>query len=302
MDKLEGITRRNFLTLGCGAVLSGAAACVLGSLYATQAEPSWIEIVKQDIPLPGLPGALDGLSIALLSDFHRGAHVSVEHIQHSVDLANGLGADLIVLTGDFVYRSERYSSSCARALASLRAKYGVFAVLGNHDAWSNANVVARALSDVGIVVLRNAAHALGIEDTRLWLLGVEDTGYTGRSFDRFREKWTGTAAALAQMLEPIPLADARLLLVHNPDFTEMLPGGRVDLALCGHTHGGQIRVPFLGAPIVPSGFGQKFVGGLVVGPRTMVYVNRGIGLSPPAVRFNCRPEITMITLKAGESA
>ena len=272
---------------------------MLGSLYVTQTEPSWIEIVKQDIHLSSLPDALDGLTMALLSDFHCGPYVGAEHIQHSVDLANGLGADLVVLTGDFIYRSERYGASCARELASLRAKYGVFAVLGNHDAWSNANHVAEELSDVGIVVLRNAAHALGVEDTRLWLLGVEDNGYTGRSFDRFREKWNDAAEALALMLEPIPLAEVRLLLVHNPDFTEMLPEGRVDLALCGHTHGGQVRVPFFGAPIVPSCFGQKFVGGLVVGPRTLVYVNRGIGLSPPAVRLNCRPEVTMLTLRAG---
>jgi len=89
------------------------------------------------------------------------------------------------------------------------------------------------------------------------------------------------------------------LLVHNPDFTEMLPEGRIDLVLCGHTHGGQVRVPLLGPPVVPSCFGQKYASGLVAGPRTIVYVNRGIGLIPPPIRFNCRPEITMFRLTTG---
>ena len=300
--KNKRVTRRNFLTLGCGVALSGATACVLGSLYATQAEPSWIEVVKQDVRLSALPAALDGFTIAQLSDFHRGPYVSAEHIRHSVDLANGLEADLIVLTGDYVHRSERYSASCAQALASLRAKHGVFAVLGNHDIWAGAGEVAARLSGAGIVLLRNATHALDVEDARLWLLGVEDAGYSGHSFGSFRARWNRAAYELALMLETLPADEARLLLVHNPDFTEMLPEGRVDLALCGHTHGGQVRIPFFGAPVVPSSFGQKYVGGLVEGPRTLVYVNRGIGLSPPAVRFNCRPEVTMITLRAEESA
>lgn len=298
-DKNRGITRRDFLRLGCGALLGGTTAFVLGPLYVTKIEPSWIEIVKREILLSGLPMALDGCAIAQLSDFHLGSYVSVEHVRHSVELANSLRADLIVLTGDFVYQSESYSASCAQELALLRAKYGVYAVLGNHDIWTNADEVANKLSDVGIVVLRDEMLSLDIESTHLWLLGIEDTGHTGGFFGDFREMWKGAAEELVLMLKAIPADEPRLLLVHNPDFTEMLPEGRIDLALCGHTHGGQVRIPFFGAPIVPSCFGQKYAQGLVDGPHTLVYVNRGIGLIPPAVRFNCRPEITVLYLRRG---
>ena len=89
--------------------------------------------------------------------------------------------------------------------------------------------------------------------------------------------------------------------MHNPDFTEMLPEGRIDLILCGHTHGGQVRLPFIGAPVVPSCFGQKYASGLVHGPGTLVYVNRGLGLIAPPVRFLCRPEITLLRLRSTPS-
>jgi predicted MPP superfamily phosphohydrolase len=214
-------------------------------------------------------------------------------------MANSLAADIIVLTGDFVYRSASYSAACAQGLASLKARYGVYAVLGNHDIWTDAGKVAFNLSSVGIDVLQNEIRCLGSGNPKLWLIGVQDTGYAGGFFSDFRAIWQPAADNLASLLEQIPVDEPRLLLVHNPDFTEMLPEGRIDLALCGHTHGGQVRLPFFGAPVVPSCFGDKYGSGLVEGPSTMVYINRGIGLIPPPVRFNCRPEITLFHLWRG---
>jgi predicted MPP superfamily phosphohydrolase len=262
-------------------------------------EPSWIEVTEVDVRLPGLPDPLSPLTIAQLSDFHVGPYVSAEDVRHSVGMANALGADLAVLTGDFVYRSARYSTACAQELGVLRARHGVFAVLGNHDIWTDADQVATNLSNAGIRVLRNEGLPLALGGTDLWLLGIEDTGYAGGSFSDFRAIGQKAAGELALILETIPADAPRLLLVHNPDFTEMLPEGRIDLVLCGHTHGGQVRVPLLGPPVVPSCFGQKYASGLVAGPRTIVYVNRGIGLIPPPIRFNCRPEITMFRLTTG---
>jgi len=292
------ITRRKFLKIG-GATLGGALACMLGPVYATRIEPHWIEISRLDILVSALPESLDGLTIAQLSDLHLGPHVSAEDVRRSVEIANDLGADLVVLTGDFVYGSASYGAACAQELSLLRARYGVYAVLGNHDIWTDADHVAGSLDRAGIVVLRNERQSLEVGNTRLWLLGIEDTGFTGGPFSEFRVIWQESGDALAALLEGIPADEPRLLLVHNPDFTEMLPVGRIDLALCGHTHGGQVRLPFIGAPLVPSCFGQKYAAGLVDGPRTLVYVNRGIGLIPPAVRFNCRPEITMFRLRRG---
>ena len=203
------------------------------------------------------------------------------------------------MTGDYVYGSAAYSAPCAQELAALRAPYGTFAVLGNHDIWTDAEQVAANLSAAGIGILRNQAIPLSSQGAALWLVGVEDTGLLAGTFGDFRALWQPAATALARLLKEIPPDEARVLLVHNPDFTEMLPEDRVDLALCGHTHGGQVRLPLLGAPIVPSCFGQKYAGGLVAGSQTTVYVNRGIGVIAPPVRFNCRPEITLLRLKSG---
>jgi len=298
------MSRRRFLKLGCVALLEGVAGCGLSSLYATQVEPRWIEVVRLELTLTGLPAALDGLTIAQLSDLHCGLYISPSHIEQAVALTNRLEADLVVLTGDFVTRSAHYSAACAQALAALRAPYGVYAVLGNHDNWTDPDIVAANLEAVGITVLRDARYPLEAGGTRLWLLGIEDTGYTGWRgipFHRFRERWRLAANRLAALLTDIPQEEPRLLLVHNPDFTEMLPPGRVDLALCGHTHGGQVRLPLIGAPAVPSCFGQKYRSGLVQGPRTLVYVNRGVGLIAPPIRFNCRPEITLFRLRSARA-
>ena len=271
--------------------------CTLGSIYAIQVEPDWIEVTRPDVPLPGLPEALDGFTIAQLSDLHLGAYVSAEDVRRSVEIANDLEADLIVLTGDFVYQSATYSVACAQELASLQAGHGIYAVLGNHDNWTNADEVAGNLTRAGIEVLRDERRTLEVANTRLWILGIEDTGFSGGFFSDFRALWQKSSDVLAALLKGIPADEPRLLLVHNPDFVEMLPEGRIDLALCGHTHGGQVRLPFIGAPLVPSCFGQKYVSGLVQGPSTLVYVNRGVGLIVPPVRFNCRPEVTLLRLR-----
>jgi predicted MPP superfamily phosphohydrolase len=294
----QRISRRNFIKACWGNLLGAAALCTLGLAYATQVEPRWAEVKRLDIPLLGLPPEVEGFTIAQLSDIHVGPHVTAEHVRHGVALTNTLDADLVVLTGDFVYRSAEYSATCARELASLRARYGVYAVLGNHDIWTDADEVAEWLSRAGLVVLRNQRQALTVAGVRLWLLGIEDAGYTGGLFSDFRVMWQEAQGRLAVLLQGIPPAEPRLLLVHNPDFTEMLPGGRIDLALCGHTHGGQVRLPFIGAPVVPSCFGHKYAGGRVRGPGAWVYVNRGLGLISPPVRFLCRPEITLHRLRA----
>ena len=291
------VSRRTFLKLGCGGLLGGAMLCVVGPAYATQVEPRWIEVTRLDIPLPGLPEELEGFTIVQLSDLHVGPHVTADHIRRGVALTNALEADLVILTGDFVYRSAEYSEACARELASLRASHGVYAVLGNHDVWTNADEVAGNLERAGLAVLRNERQVLIVGGARLWLLGIEDTGYTGGFFSDFKAMWREAHDALSILLQGIPPAEARLLLVHNPDFTEMLPRGRIDLILCGHTHGGQVRLPFIGAPVVPSCFGQKYASGLVHRPDALIYVNRGLGLIAPPMRFLCRPEITVLRLR-----
>jgi predicted MPP superfamily phosphohydrolase len=289
------LTRRRFLMLGSRIIIGGSFASLLGAIYATEVEPSIIEVTRVKLSIPGLPDGLDSLTIAQLSDFHVGPYVTAEHVRRSVAMTNALGADVVVLTGDFVFQSAVYAFACAQELAGLKSRYGVYAVLGNHDIGKNADQVTANLSKAGIIVLHNEALPLFLGKSILWLVGLEDVYFKGGLSD-FKAAWNKPMSDLALMLKGLPPNDPRILLVHRPDCTELLPQGRIDLTLCGHTHGGQVRLPLLGSPIIPSFFGQKYASGLVHNPHTTVYVNRGIGLITPAVRFNCPPEITLFHL------
>ena len=295
------ISRRRFLK----GLLGGALAVSLPPLYAAHVEPEWLAVLHTSITLPSLPPAWDGLTLVQLSDIHLGSGIELDTARRAVSLANAAAPDLVVLTGDFVTGEARHSREVAAALAELRSRYGSYAVLGNHDIWTDAAVIAANLEDAGISVLRDRRVALEHDGARLWLLGIEDTGSTAFSSPRgrgdcaaFRAAWAPACDSLAGLLGDISPDEPRLLLVHNPDFTEMLPEGRVDLALCGHTHGGQVQLPLVGAPFVPSCFGQKFVEGWVQGATTQVYVNRGLGTTGLALRFNCRPEVTVLRIES----
>jgi predicted MPP superfamily phosphohydrolase len=283
---------------GLAVAGAGLSTACLGSAYTTLVEPGWLQRTATSIRLPRLPSALDGLSVALLSDLHVGPHVSPAQVRRAVTITNGSGPDVIIVAGDFVSQSASHSNACAVELAALRAPHGVFAVLGNHDVWTDADAVAANVSAAGLHVLRDERVPIETNGSRLWLLGIEDTGYMGGGFDTFRARWAGAEARLRELLTAIPPGEPCLLLVHNPDFTEMAAPGEVDLALCGHTHGGQVRLPFVGPPVVPSCFGAKYAAGLVQGPGTLVYVTRGVGLIAPRVRFNCRPEVSLLRLHA----
>lgn len=272
---------------------------LLALFYAFAVEPYSVEVVQVEVPLRGLPSTLDGLTIVHLSDPHLHLRPGVANLARAVEIAREVNPDLVLLTGDFVSSRPADLDRGLEALSSLRARYGVFAVLGNHDVRTDSAWVAADLSRSGIRVLRDEGVPLEIHGTRLWLLGVEDTGYVSRSLDPLRATWQRKVETFAALLAGIPEDELRLLLVHNPDFSEILPEGRVDLVLAGHTHGGQVRLPLLGALWIPSAFGQRFAGGLVKGERTTVYVTRGLGTITLPVRFLCRPEITVLRLRAG---
>ena len=296
-------SRRGFLKgcLAVGAIL-GLPQC-LGATYTTQIEPRWIEVVRVKVKLAGLSATLDGFTIAQLSDLHLGPYVKVEQIRKAVALTNTLSPDLIVLTGDYVYGSADHSKACAQELAALRALHGVYAVLGNHDHWTDADLVTDSLREVGITVLDNDHRAIQVGEARLWLIGIDSRGITASggwisslSRSDLQTLWGKEYESLQSILETLPTRERRILLVHNPDFVESIPLEPIDLILSGHTHGGQVRLPILGTPLLPSAYGQKYAQGLVWSDRTPVYVNRGIGLIPPPVRFLCRPEVTLIHL------
>jgi len=297
--RLGGECLRGCLRYGTTLIL----IAMLVLCYAFWIEPRWIQITGTEIPIDGLSPRLNGFTIVHLSDLHLGPHVDSHQIRHAVDLTNGLKPDLIVLTGDFVSRSASYARPCARELSRLTAPYGIYAITGNHDEWTDDDVVTAELRQVGIQVLRNEAHQIQPGTGTLWLIGIDDAGVTSITGANMRESefaalWVEQRDAYQRLMADLPSGEPAILLVHNPDFVETVSLEGISLALCGHTHGGQIRLPIMGPLMLPSLYGQRYAGGLVECRGTPIYVNRGIGLISPPLRFLCRPEIALLRLTA----
>tara|TARA_B100000609_G_scaffold189243_1_gene176084 strand:+ start:13012 stop:13908 length:897 start_codon:yes stop_codon:yes gene_type:complete len=240
-------------------------------------------VVHRTILVPRLPVAFDGLRIALVSDLHHGPLVDLPFIERVVEQVNELRPDVVVLPGDFVDKHARYITPCFLALRHLKAKYGVFAVLGNHDHWEGADDTRRAIRDCGFVDLTNDGHWLFCYEQRLRLAGVDDLNMGSQDLPR----------ALGDCRKE----EVAIVLSHHPDFAENIKDPRVGLVLSGHTHGGQILLPLVGPPYVPSAFGRKYLHGLVQAPQTQVYISRGVGVVGVPMRLYCQPEIDLLTLR-----
>lgn len=245
-----------------------------------------VEINRVTIDIRQLPGAFEGLRIAQLSDVHHSSWMSAERISEIVDAVNAIGADVIVLTGDYVSYSPYYIAGAAEVLGRLSAPLGVFAVLGNHDFWNNADEMTRALTKEGIEVLRNAHTRFEHRGDSIVVAGIDDL--------------TVRAADLDRALRGTDPSQVRLLLSHNPGIVRRAALRAVDLVLSGHTHGGQVHVPLIGAPGV-YGVPKELVAGHARLGATQIYVNRGLGTVIVPVRLGSCPEITVFTLAdAGE--
>jgi predicted MPP superfamily phosphohydrolase len=285
-------TRREFLRTAA----KGAAGAVLATAgYGGFFERSHLVVRHVEIPLPRLPEAFDGLTIAQLSDLHYHPHFSADVIRKAVELVVQLNPDLIALTGDFVTLSEfrsvdpeaaKAADPCAELLAPLRAKLGVYAVLGNHDAYTDPGYVAEALTARKIKVLQNEALPLERAGQRMWIAGVQDV--------------LAGFADLDTAVRQIPAKETVVLLAHEPDFADEAAKHPVDLQLSGHSHGGQVRFPLL-PPLVLPKLAWKYPMGLRnVGPMAL-YTNIGIGTIGVPIRVLSPPEVTLFTLRAAQS-
>jgi predicted MPP superfamily phosphohydrolase len=229
-----------------------------------------------------------------LTDIHHGPNLSLDYVREVVAATNALRPDVVLLTGDYVYRSPRYIVPVVRELAELRGSIGVVGVLGNHDWWEDATMTRNAFAQAGIPLIDNS-RIFVTPDRKLTANAHEGLCIAG--VGDYLEDYTRFDAALAYVPESMP----RLLLSHNPDAAEdpdlLALKPRIDLMLCGHTHGGQVRFPGVGSMIVPSRFGQKYALGLVKGPACDVYVSRGIGTTILPIRFGVPPEIAMMELR-----
>lgn len=285
----ESISRRTILK----TILFGSAGV---ALYAGEIERHWIEVVHRDIFIPGLPDAFDGMTIAQLSDIHLDEFTEPFLLRESVDAINRLHPDMVLITGDYVTyqllpRKQTLEAawSCGAMLRKIACPQK-YAILGNHDLMVGGDAVAQAIATNHIPVLRNAFLPIERDGARIWLAGLDDPVIGRPDPDR----------AIPVSIRRAP-REPVLLMCHAPDFIDelaRLPVSRsISLVLSGHTHGGQVRFPLVGAVHLPPG-GRKYVEGWFNVGGMQLYVNRGIGTVGVPFRFDCRPEITQFRLHA----
>jgi uncharacterized protein len=264
------------------------AACILlflTTIYAHKIEPNWLEVKQINITLPNLDRAFVGYRIVQLTDLHVGDGIDRSQLKRIVDTVNSQKPDLIVLTGDYVTRKpERQAKLLTSTLAGLHARDRTLAVLGNHDAFDgNAPSVKSSIANAGVTLLENTIYTVNRNGATLHIAGVGDV-------------WCG-AANLPLVLAQLPDTGAAIMLAHEPDFAdETAATGRFGLQLSGHSHGGQVRIPFMKKKYPP--YGVKYpIGRYRVG-EMIQYTNRGVGFPSIHARFNCRPEISVFDLMA----
>jgi uncharacterized protein len=281
------LTRRRFLQGAAGSALLAATA----GAYTWRVEPHWVEVVRRDLPVAHLPASLDGRTLVHLSDLHAGPQVEDDYLIRSLHDVNSLDADIHALTGDFMTcRGDEQLDRVTRVMSHLRpARLATVGVLGNHDygrSWNRpdvADALANRLGDLGVVVLRNACHDIH----GLTVAGLDDL-------------WSRRFAP-EETLPTLEPDRANLVLCHNPDAAD--EGGWCGYRgwiLCGHTHGGQCKPPFLHPPLLPVKNKRYNAGEIDLYDGRRLYINRGLG-HLLRVRFNVRPEITLFTLRSCDS-
>jgi predicted MPP superfamily phosphohydrolase len=242
-----------------------------------------LDVAERGLEVARLPLPLDGLRIAHLSDLHLGAGVGIAYFQEVVRLSNEFGPDLTVITGDLVDNDE-HIAWIPGTLGRLAARYGIYFVLGNHDRWIDTERLCRTLAQSGLVHLGGRWLQLSVRGEPIVLAGNE-------------LPWFGPAADLRDA--PPRARDGRPLriaLSHSPDQLAWAQAGDVDLLLAGHTHGGQIRLPWIGPILAPSRGGVKYASGTFHAPPTVMHVSRGIAGTIP-LRMNCPPELGLLLLQ-----
>lgn len=307
------LSRRQFLFLGGTAVATVAGI----PLYAWQVEPHWFQIVRRLMPLEYLPPALEGRTLLQVSDMHVGPRVSSAYLMHALDRARELEPDFVAFTGDFVtYRSAIEYRELARVLRHMpNGRLATVGAFGNHDygfGWRQPGVadqISRIATDAGFRILRNeVATVEGIQFAGLSDFWSTEFGRYGARAPReaFGQpdsaQTPGERPEARTALRAIVPKQPTIVLSHNPDVQDLpIWDGVRAWVLAGHTHGGQIKPPFLPPPILPVENKRYTSGEFNVGPGRTLYINRGLGHLIQA-RFNVRPELTLFTLQRAASA
>ena len=265
-----------------------AALPVLLALWTVFIGPRRLVVHREDLALPRWPATEAPLRVALLSDLHVGSpHWGLARLDTLVERTNAEAPDIILLAGDYVidgvwFGTKIMPEPIAEGLGRLRAPGGVIAVLGNHDGWNDGPRIRRALTARGIVVLENEVHTFTVRGATFAIAGLADL-------------LTGVPRP-AETFDLAPPGAPIIALVHEPDVFSSV-GDRPALTLAGHTHGGQVYLPLIGRPVVPSDFGERYAAGHVVERGRHLFVTTGVGTSILPVRLGVPPEIAILTLR-----
>jgi uncharacterized protein len=257
-------------------------------IYRFRIDTDRTELVRLRVTLPRLSHEFHGYKLVQFSDIHMGTGMTPERLARVIDTINAQEPDLIVNTGDFVsfLPVEPLVPELVTALQRLRAKDDSVAILGNHDHHTDATTVRRIIRESGMIEVSNAVHTIRRGEAMLHIAGVDDYWYHQDQLDR--------------VIDVLPDEGTAILLAHEPDFADISAAtGRFDLQLSGHSHGGQIVMPFFRTTVLPR-YAQKYPAGRYQVGSMIQYTNRGVGTVVLPIRINCRPEITVFTLESPE--
>lgn len=250
-------------------------------LAYTFIEPYWLKTTEYTIYNENLPEEFDGYKIIFISDIHHGPFFSYERVEKLKQRINAMDRDLVLMGGDYVHRGPAYVPIFFEAITGLNAPDGVMGVLGNHDHWDGEKATRDGFATAGIIDLENIGVPIEKEGAQIHIRGVGDLDEGVQNFEPAQDVFT-------------------VLVSHNPDYIMQLGDQKPDLMLCGHTHGGQVTLFGIWAPLIPSSYGNKFRYGHIPHEGIDLIVTSGVGTVTPPVRFFARPEIVVITLKVAK--
>jgi predicted MPP superfamily phosphohydrolase len=252
--------------------------------FFPESREDWVDITHHCIPLPGLHPQLQDYRLVQISDFHIGTWITAQHLHEVVELVNQQQPDLVAITGDFVtYHPNGHARDLVDTLNKLAPRDATLAVLGNHDHWTDPRMIRSIIDEIGAVDLSNRVFTVQRGEGKLHFAGVDD----------YMDGHDRLDLVLAQMPAN---HEAAVLLAHEPDFADVSSAsGRFGLQISGHSHGGQICLPWLGSTFLPR-YARKYPSGYYRVGEMSLYTNRGLGTAEFNLRWNCRPEISVFTL------
>jgi predicted MPP superfamily phosphohydrolase len=265
-------------------VIAGASAACVADAFLTGTR--WLSVTRKDVVCPAMGGSLDGLRVGVMADIHHRPGKSAGILQRAVERMLAEKPDLILMPGDFIDQDGTDAAPMMRTLSKLQAPHGVFACMGNHDGWTQSGFKLRSgFEKLGFNFLINAHTRLSIRGEPLAVAATDHI-------------WLGHPAP-GRTLAGLPAKIPVLGMVHEPDFfDEFIQHRPISLQVSGHTHGGQCQVPLVGYPPLLPQYGKNYVEGIYEKDNSRIFVTRGIGTSSLPVRFACRPEVAILTLRA----